>query len=138
VGGSRILVRRFSGAVARPFTGGSRITIHYANPEIRPSGGYSGLVSLLARWKREDEKRYRALWSAAAYGHEPRELRLAAILIDDRRYGFGTLRYCDVAAGEVQMISGVKFGLSQQASLDERDRAVARAAAWLKNQRATP
>jgi hypothetical protein len=99
---------------------------------------FEALVSLLARWKQEDEKRYRALWSAAAYGQNPRELRLAAILIDDRRYGFGTLRYCDVAAGEVQMISGVKFGLSQEMSLEERDHVVARAAAWLKDHSGTP
>lgn len=99
---------------------------------------FEALVSLLARWKQEDEKRYRALWSAAAYGQNPRELRLAAILIDDRRYGFGTLRYCDVAAGEVQMISGVKFGLSQETSIEERDHVVARAAAWLKDHSGTP
>ncbi len=93
---------------------------------------FEGLASLLARWKREDETRYRALWSAAAYAQNPRELRLAAILIDDRRYGFGTFRYCDAAAGVVQQISGARFGVSQEMSIEQRDRAVAGAAAWLK------
>jgi hypothetical protein len=99
---------------------------------------FEALVSLLARWKQEDEKRYRALWSATAYGQNPRELRLAAILIDDRRYGFGALRYCDAAAGDVQMISGLKFGLSQDTSVEDRDRVVARAAAWLRDHSGNP
>jgi hypothetical protein len=93
---------------------------------------FEALAATLARLKQEDENRYRELWGAAAYGQNRRELRLAAILIDDRRFGFGTLRYCDVAAGEVQRISGVSFGIAQQMTPAARDSAVAGAAAWLK------
>ena len=99
---------------------------------------FGSLVALLAQFKHEDEKRYRELWSAAGYVQNPRALRLAGVLIDDRRPGFGTLRYCDVAAGVVQMISGVKLGIAQQMSPEERDRAVARAARWLKAHGVTP
>lgn len=99
---------------------------------------FGELVALLSRWKHEDERRYRNLWSAAGYIQNPRELRLAAVLIDDKRPGFGVLRYCDAAAGVVQMISGVKFGIAQQMSPEERDRAVSRAAAWLKAQGVKP
>jgi hypothetical protein len=99
---------------------------------------FGSLVALLARLKHEDEKRYQALWSAAGYVQNPRALRLAAVLIDDRRPGFSTLRYCDAAAGVVQMISGVKLGIAQQMSPEERDRATARAAGWLKAHGVTP
>ncbi len=93
---------------------------------------FEALVSTLVRFKQENEDHYRALWGAAGYGQTPRHLRLAAVLIDDRRFGFGTSRYCDIAAGVIQMVSGVKFIASQETPIQERDRAVARAAAWLK------
>jgi hypothetical protein len=93
---------------------------------------FEALAATLVRLKQEDENRYRELWGAAAYGQNRRELRLAAILIDDRRFGFGALRYCDVAAGEVQRISGVPLGIAQQMTPAARDAAVAGAAAWLK------
>jgi hypothetical protein len=92
---------------------------------------FAGLAATLARLKHENENRYRELWGTVGYGQNPRELRLAAILIDDRRPGFGTLRYCDVAAGVVQRLSGVKLGVSQEMTPQERDAAVARAAVWL-------
>jgi hypothetical protein len=60
-----------------------------------------------------------------------RELRVAAVLIDDRRPGFRTLRYCDVAAATVERLSGQAFGIKREMTLEDRDRAVARAAAWL-------
>ncbi len=96
---------------------------------------FETLAAALARFKRANEKRYGELWSAATDGTnrpERRILRLAAIVISDRRPGFGTLRYCDVAAGVVQRVSGANFGVSRQNSLQERDRAIGLAAQWLK------
>lgn len=95
-------------------------------------GQFKALVSALVRFKQENEDRYRALWGAAGYGQSSRHLRLAAVLIDDRRFGFGRLRYCDVAAGVIQRISGVNFGVAQEMSAQERDVVAARAAAWLE------
>ena len=68
---------------------------------------------------------------------QERELRVAAILIDDRRPGFGSLRYCDVAAATVEKLSGEDFGIKQEMAGSERDRAVALAAAWLSSHRNT-
>ena len=92
---------------------------------------FDALVSTLARSKRENENFYRDLWSAAAYDANRRQLALAAVLIDDKRPGFHTLRYCDVAASTVQRFSGQDFGIKQEMSPAARDAAVARAAVWL-------
>ena len=71
---------------------------------------FAALEATMRRLQQQDENRYREMWGAAASGKNRRELRLAAILIGDRRPGFGSLRYCDAAAGVVQMVSGEKFG----------------------------
>jgi len=85
---------------------------------------FEALTAALRRFKTEDENAYRALWGAAAYGVNRREVDLARVLIDDRRPGFITMRYCDVAAFAVQRFAGLDFG-------KDRDARVARAAAWL-------
>ena len=85
----------------------------------------------LRRLKNQNEDAYRELFGSINYMQSRRELRVAAVLIDDRRSGFGTLRYCDVAAATVERLSGQAFGIKRQMSPEERDRAVARAAAWL-------
>ncbi len=64
-----------------------------------------------------------------------RRLKAAAILIDDRRPGFGSLRYCDVAAGTVQRLSGEQIGVKQDMTPVEKDRAVVQASAWLSAHR---
>ena len=89
------------------------------------------IPATLRRLRNQNEDAYRNLFGAINYMQSRRELRVVAVLIDDRRSGFGTLRYCDVAAGTVEKLSGQAFGFKQQTSLEERDRAVARAAAWL-------
>ncbi len=92
---------------------------------------FHALVAALVRFKWEDENFYRDLWGASAYGQNPRELALAAVLLDDKRPGFVTLRYCDVAAYAVQRLSGQDFGTKRDMSPAERDATVARAAVWL-------
>ena len=99
---------------------------------------FDALVSALVRFKHEDENFYRELWGAAGYGVNRRELALARILIDDKRPGFVTLRYCDVAASVVQRLSGQDFGMKQQRSLAQRDAVVGRAAAWLAGHQGQP
>jgi hypothetical protein len=89
------------------------------------------IPATLRRLKNRNEDAYRKLFGSVNYMQSRRELRVAAVLIDDRRPGFGTLRYCDVAAGTVERLSGQAFGIKRQMSPEERDRAVARAAAWL-------
>jgi hypothetical protein len=99
---------------------------------------FDALAGALGRFKRENENAYRDLWGAAAFGSNQRGLRLAAILLDDRRPGFVTLRYCDVAAGAVAALSGQNFGISQDMPLADRDRAVARASAWIAAHHRSP
>ena len=99
---------------------------------------FDALADALGRFKRENENAYRDLWGAAAFGSNRRGLRLAAILLDDRRPGFVALRYCDVAAGAVAALSGQNFGISGNMPLADRDRAVARASAWIAAQHRSP
>jgi hypothetical protein len=92
---------------------------------------FETLVAAMRRLKQQDGNYYLDLWRGAASEQNKRVLRLAAILIDDWRQAYG-YRYCDLAAF-VEWVSGDKFGfgrLEQMAPAD-RDRFVARAAAWL-------
>jgi len=72
------------------------------------------IPATLRRLKNRNEDAYRKLFGSVNYMQSPRELRVAAVLIDDRRSGFGTLRYCDVAAATVERLSGQAFGIRQQ------------------------
>jgi hypothetical protein len=59
------------------------------------------LVATLRRLKTAEVEQYRKLFSSAV-SENKREIELAAVLIDDTRGGFPPMRYCDVAAGEIQ------------------------------------
>jgi hypothetical protein len=72
------------------------------------------IPATLRRLKNQNEDAYRKLFGSVNYMQSRRELRVAAVLIDDRRSGFGTLRYCDVAAATVERLSGQAFGIRQQ------------------------
>jgi len=91
------------------------------------------IPATLRRLKYRNEDAYRKLSGSVGYRESLRELPVASVLIDDRRPGFGRLRYCDVAAAEVEKLSGQAFGIKQEMTLEERDLAVARAAAWLRS-----
>lgn len=95
------------------------------------------IPATLVRLKNVNEDQYRKLFGSVSYRTSKRELRVAAILIDDRRPGFGSLRYCDVAAATVEKLSGENFGIKQEMAATERDRAVALAAVWLSSHRNT-
>lgn len=96
---------------------------------------FNVIPATLRRLKFENEEDYRKLYGSVSYSVSKRELRTAAVLIDDRRFGFGRLRYCDVAAAAVERFSGESFGMNQSMTLDERDRRVAIVAAWLRTHR---
>ena len=93
------------------------------------------IPATLRRLKNVNEDQYRKLFGSVNYRQNKRELRLAAILLDDRRAGFGSLRYCDVAAATVEKLSGENFGIKQEMTSKERDRAITLAAAWLRSHR---
>jgi hypothetical protein len=92
---------------------------------------FSALVVSLRRLKAADVEQYRKLFGAAAYSENKREIELAAVLIDDTREGFPPMRYCDVAAGVLQRLSGQDFGVAQNMARSDWDRAVGRAREWL-------
>jgi hypothetical protein len=94
---------------------------------------FDAIPATLRRLKFSNEDAYRKLYGSVGYRESQRELRVASVLIDDRRPGFRTLRYCDVAAADVEKLSGQDFGIKQEMTLEERDRAVALAAAWLSS-----
>lgn len=89
----------------------------------------------LRRLKLEDEPAYAKLFLSVNSRQSKRELRVALVLIDDRRSGFGTHRYCDEAAALVQALSGEHFGIKPRMTTHEWDRAVALAGAWLHHHR---
>jgi hypothetical protein len=91
------------------------------------------LAGLVRKYQRQDEKFYRVLWQFATYDGNPREARVLAVVLRDRRIVFGEVRYCDLAAGELAKAAGQQFG-SGGATLKERDDAVSQAQAWLKTQ----
>lgn len=109
--------------------------------ELQPASGlirdygddaqFGTLVATLRRLKAADAEQYRNLFSSAAYSENKREIELAAVLIDDQREGFPPMRYCDVAASVLQHLSKQDFGVGQNMSRSDWDRAVGRARDWL-------
>jgi hypothetical protein len=92
---------------------------------------FGALVATLRRLKTADVEQYRKLFGSAAFSENKREIELAAVLIDDTREGFPPMRYCDVAASEIQRLSGQHFGVVQNMTRADWDRAVGRAREWL-------
>jgi hypothetical protein len=92
---------------------------------------FGTLVATLRRLKTADVEQYRKLYSSAGYSQNKREIEIAAVLIDDMREGFSSMRYCDVAAGTLQHLSGQDFGIGQNMTRPDWDRAVGRARDWL-------
>lgn len=95
---------------------------------------FGTLVATLRRLKTADVEQYRKLFRSVAYSKNKREIALAAVLIDDTREGFPPMRYCDVAAANLQRMSGQDFGVVQNMTRSDWDRAVSRARDWLARQ----
>jgi hypothetical protein len=96
---------------------------------------FNVILATLRRLKAPNEDAYRKLFGSVSGTQSKRELRVALILIDDRRPGFGSMRYCDVAAATVERLSGEHFGFNQEMTSAERDRVVVLANAWLSTHR---
>ncbi len=92
---------------------------------------FGALVVTLRRLKTADIEQYGKLFGSAAYSQNKREIQLAAVLIDDTREGFPPMRYCDIAAGVLQRLSGQDFGVVQDMTRSDWNRAISRARDWL-------
>lgn len=91
------------------------------------------LAGLVRKYQTQDQEFYRRLWQFATYDGNPREARVLAVVLRDRRIAFGEMRYCDLAVGVLEKAVGQTFG-SGGTTLKERDDALSRALAWLRSQ----
>lgn len=92
---------------------------------------FGALLATLRRLRTTDMEQYRKLFSAAAYSLNKRGIALAAVLMDDKREGYPPRRFCDIAASELQRLSGQNFGIVPNMTRSDWDRAVRRARDWL-------
>jgi hypothetical protein len=90
------------------------------------------LATIVRKYQTRDEKFYASLWQYASESENPRDARVLAVVLRDRRVASGELRYCDFAVGALQLAVGQNFHAGE--SLSERDAAVSRALAWLATQ----
>lgn len=91
------------------------------------------LASLMQKYQLRDKNFYHVLWQLATEDGNPREARVLAIVLRDRRIVFGNWRYCDYAVGVLDRATGQHFAAPDQ-PLEQRDEAVAKSLAWIKSQ----
>jgi hypothetical protein len=91
------------------------------------------LTDLVCKRQTVDRNFYHMLWQYATEAGNPREARVLAVVLRDRRAASDNIRYCDIAVGELERAVGQQFG-SNGKTEKERDHAVTRALTWLKSQ----
>jgi hypothetical protein len=91
------------------------------------------LAALVRKYQTADRKFYHVLWQYATESGNPREARVLAVVLRDRRIVSDETRYCDFAIGVLEKAVGRQFG-SRGKTLRERDDAVSRALASLESQ----
>jgi hypothetical protein len=89
------------------------------------------LAAIVRKYQTLDPKYYGALWQYATESDNPREIRVLAVVLADRRIASGSTRYCDYALGEFDRLTKEQFDIAG-ASIPERDAAIARAVAWIQ------
>ncbi len=90
------------------------------------------LAGLVRKYQTGDRKFYHMLWQYATESGNPREARVLAVVLRDRRIVFDETRYCDFAVGVLEKAVNQHFG-SGGKTMKERDEAVSRALAWLES-----
>ena len=91
------------------------------------------LASMIRKYQTTNRKFYYSLWQYSTQAGSPRETRVLAVVLQDRRVAFGETRVCDIALSELEKATGQHFGAGAKTTA-ERDAAVSRALAWLKSQ----
>lgn len=89
------------------------------------------LAAIVQKYQTLDPKYYGVLWQYATESDNPREVRVLAVVLTDRRISFGNVRYCDIALGEFDRLTKEHFDVTA-ASTPERDAAISRALVWIK------
>jgi hypothetical protein len=90
------------------------------------------LAALVRKYQTESRTFYSVLWQYATEEGNPREARVLAVVLQDRRIVYGETRYCDFALGVLERAVNQHFG-SEGKTLKERDEAVVQALTWLKS-----
>jgi hypothetical protein len=85
------------------------------------------LAGLVRKYQVRGDKFYDVLWQYATEDGNPREARVLAVVMRDRRIAFKEIRYCDIAVGELERATGLHFGSNP----DDR---LSQALAWIKSQ----
>jgi hypothetical protein len=91
------------------------------------------LAALVRKYQTADRKFYSVLWQYATEYGNPREVRVLAVVLRDRRTVSEETRYCDFAVGVLEKAVGQHFRAAGK-TLKERDDAVSRALAWIEAQ----
>jgi hypothetical protein len=91
------------------------------------------LAALVRKYQTLAPKFYGVLWQYATLSGSPREARVLAVVLSDRRVVSGDMRYCDFALGELQRATGKHF-VNDGATVQERDEAVSKGLAWIRAQ----
>jgi hypothetical protein len=81
---------------------------------------------LVRKYQTRDEKYYRVLWQYATEAGNPREARVLAVVLQDRRIVFKETRCCDFAVGVLEKAVRQNFG-SGATTIKERDNALSQA-----------
>lgn len=89
-------------------------------------------ASLVRKYRDTDPDFYNHLWQLVSLESNPNAEYVLAVVLEDRRIAFRDVRYADLAAGALQRQTGEDFGVVNDAPLFARDRAIARALAWLR------
>lgn len=105
-----------------PQSARSFLILEFANTLSR---GTPGEVAALSSYV------YGVLWQYATESGNPREVRVLAVVLADRRIASDNVRYCDYALGEFYRITKERFDIAA-ASIPERDAAISRALARIK------
>jgi hypothetical protein len=92
--------------------------------------GLERLAAIVRKYQAIDEKYYRVLWQDATHSENPREVPVLAVVLADRRIALRSVRYCDLALEEFDRLTKQQFDI-EDASIPERDAAIARALAWI-------
>jgi hypothetical protein len=91
------------------------------------------LAALIRKYQTSDRTFYSALWQYATEAGNPREARVLAVVLRDRRIISGDTRVCDFAVGVLERASSQHFGSGGKTGV-ERDKAVSQAQVWLRSQ----
>ncbi len=73
------------------------------------------LAALVRKYQTRNEKFYATLWQYATEDGNPREARVLAVVLQDRRIVFKETRYCDFARGVLEKAVGQNFSDVPQA-----------------------